>query len=632
MKTLKTKTIILLLVTIIAGAGLLTSCDAVLEAFYPELTELSEGEIVVYVNFDSNLFDINEFVYGTVNIKVALMPFLETSSGFYMQEDQAIIKSFSITEFDNRFKEIGFYPQGNRIFKIIVWLDRDNNDIPDWDDIAYPEPSVLATNTWNGDWWVDFRWGYDRVEMDSYVSLGDTIVEQQLSGHPDDIGGVGGVGEPPVANPQAGRTSIAVGESVNFWENSWDPDGFITGREWWIQGPGVDDTFNQPSLNFYFPEQGEYLVYLKVWDNEGNESSLSEPIRIYAVETYFNQSPTASFWADRAWIQTGETVRFESTSWDPDDGIMTRYWDFDDGSEYNGGDTEWHSFGTAGTYYVELTVTDYSNESDSSVIEINVLGSGVTNREIIVEGDIYGISSYSSPIRVKLLSLWNNPGMEVAARTIYGASYIYEIFDYLPEDNYAVIVWWDENNNDNPDPGEPGAFGDNGMSTSLLSNYGINVPDYDLKVGSDVTEYAYFDFDNLDGDFIFSAPGGSEGTAGAPIYLGINTVHYGAYVDYEDYSYYWLDNLSSYTGDGLEIQLMNLSADIDLYVYGATSFGDDYNNATGLVMIGSSTWGGTTWESVIVPSGHSYNSIFIQAYGYQEGSYEVRIDFFLMQN
>jgi PKD repeat protein len=620
MKTFKTKTIILLLVTIIGGAGLLTSCDAILEAFYPELTEMTEGEIVVYVNFDSNLLGINEFVYGSVDMKVALIPFLETSTGFYMQEEQAIVKSISFTEFQNRYFEIGFFAPENKIYKIIVWVDRNNNDTPEWDDAAYPEPSRLATNIWNGDWWVDYRWGFDYVEMDAYVALGDEIVEDQLLSHPDEIGGTGG-GEPPIASPQAGRTSVATGESVNFWSNSYDPDGFIVDREWWISGPGVDETFSQPNVQFYFPQSGEYYVYLKVWDNDGNDSGYSQPIRIYVVDTYYNEGPTAGIWADMTYVTPGEYVGFQSNSWDPDDGIMQRYWDFGDGNSYVGNDYEWHSYASSGTYTVTLTVTDYSNETDSATIIIYVAESTV-NRSITVEGDINGINSYTYPIRIKILNI--STGDEVASRTIYGASYVYETFNYLPEANYAVLAWWDSNNNWNPDPGEPGAFGDDSQPTSYFGLYDLYVPTYNLNVGYDLNEYAGFYFDNTDTEFLFAAPSGTDApNPDSPIGLGTNTTHFGGYVEYQDYSYYWIDD---YSGGNVEIQLMNLSADVDLYVYGSTQFNSNYNTANP-ELIDSSTWGGTTWESVNVYAG-SYNTIFIVAHGYQEGSYEVRIDSF----
>ncbi|MBI9104343.1 MAG: PKD domain-containing protein [Spirochaetales bacterium] len=630
MKTLKNKTLFVLLIAVILGMGFLTSCDEILEAFYPELTEMNEGEIIVYVNFDSNIYGINEFVNGSRNIKVAAIPFLETYNGFNMQVDDAIIQEFYIGDFQNRFLETRFYVPENKIYKVIAWVDRNNDYEPNWDDSAYPEPSRMATDTWTGNWWMDYRWGFYSVETDVYLSLGDEIAIEQLEGNPDDIGGDGGFGEPPIASPQADFTSVGVGNSINFWSDSWDPDGFIINREWQIQGPyGGQEYFSQPTLTYWFNDIGEYTVSLKVWDNDGNESGYSAPIRINVYDTgsYTNQAPNSDFWSDRTNVALGQEVRFESNSWDPDGGIVDYYWNFNDGNEYYGGDVEWHSFTNSGSYNVSLTVTDNSGATDTSDLWVYVAASGAVNREISITGTVSGINSYSSPIMIKLISLSNDPGMEIDSRVIYGATNFNETFDYLPEDEYGIIAWWDANNNYNPDPGEPGAFADGTDSSGdmYLSMYDINVPSFSLWSSVDYTLNATFNFTSTDGEFLFSTPTGSDGTVNNALGLGINTTHYGAFVGQGAYSYYYLDNLGSYPSNSLQIMLQNVSNDIDLYVYGATSSGNDYENAVDLITIGSSTAGGTAWETVNVPADHGYNSIFILAYGYAEGSYDVNI-------
>ena len=72
-----------------------------------------------------------------------------------------------------------------------------------------------------------------------------------------------------------------------------------------------------------------------------------------------NQPPTADF----TWEQTGGfTVEFTNTSSDPE-GSFTSFWDFGDGNTTSEGSPK-HTYGSAGTYFVKLTVTDSDGASD----------------------------------------------------------------------------------------------------------------------------------------------------------------------------------------------------------------------------------------------------------------------------
>lgn len=66
-----------------------------------------------------------------------------------------------------------------------------------------------------------------------------------------------------------------------------------------------------------------------------------------------NQAPTASFTAS----VSGLTATFTDTSTDPDGTIASRRWDFGDGSTASTANPS-HTYGTAGTFTVSLTVTD----------------------------------------------------------------------------------------------------------------------------------------------------------------------------------------------------------------------------------------------------------------------------------
>ncbi len=80
-----------------------------------------------------------------------------------------------------------------------------------------------------------------------------------------------------------------------------------------------------------------------------------------------NQPPTASFNYDA----NGLTVDFTDTSTDPDGFIVSWDWDFGDGM-FSTEQNPSHTYNTANTYIVQLTVTDDDGASDSTIRIITV--------------------------------------------------------------------------------------------------------------------------------------------------------------------------------------------------------------------------------------------------------------------
>ena len=79
-----------------------------------------------------------------------------------------------------------------------------------------------------------------------------------------------------------------------------------------------------------------------------------------------NQSPTASFTANPTSGTAPLAVSFNASNSSDSDGTIISYaWDFKDGST-GSGETISHTFSSAGSYNVELTVTDNEGATDSS--------------------------------------------------------------------------------------------------------------------------------------------------------------------------------------------------------------------------------------------------------------------------
>jgi PKD repeat protein len=92
-------------------------------------------------------------------------------------------------------------------------------------------------------------------------------------------------GQSPVAMASADKTSVQVGEIIQFTDESTDPDGIsdIISREWDFSYEEADgfqtDSTDQDPVHSY-SEEGTYYVQLRVTDRSGLTDMLDEPIVI----------------------------------------------------------------------------------------------------------------------------------------------------------------------------------------------------------------------------------------------------------------------------------------------------------------------------------------------------------------
>ncbi|WP_243076170.1 PKD domain-containing protein [Microbacterium sp. SS28] len=166
----------------------------------------------------------------------------------------------------------------------------------------------------------------------------------------------------PVANqaPVASFTAPVTGRTVNVNASaSADPDGTITAYSWnWGDatpaGSGV-------TASHTYAAAGDYTVILTVTDNDGTTATKNA-----VVTAAPNQSPTPVFTA----TPTNLTVALNAGgSSDPDGTIAAYAWKYGDGGTGTGV-TSSRTYAVAGTYIVELTVTD--NEGATNVTQQSV--------------------------------------------------------------------------------------------------------------------------------------------------------------------------------------------------------------------------------------------------------------------
>jgi PKD repeat protein len=156
---------------------------------------------------------------------------------------------------------------------------------------------------------------------------------------PPSIEVVNGPNKEPIAKFDVDRTSINVGEAVNFTSSSSDPDGTIKTYSWDWNGTGIfnsppADNIPNPSHIFTKSAKNGIKVRLKVEDNQGS-MAISDPVTIYVEGN--TQPPIAAFVS--AQQGTTKKVDFKDNSTaDTANGasLKTWSWDFDVATDSNG--------------------------------------------------------------------------------------------------------------------------------------------------------------------------------------------------------------------------------------------------------------------------------------------------------
>jgi len=167
-----------------------------------------------------------------------------------------------------------------------------------------------------------------------------------------------GGNQAPIANangPYSGSAGVALSFSS---AGSSDADGTIVAYDWSF-GDGASSTAENPSHTY--ASAGSYSVSLTVTDNGGATDS---DLTTATITTAPNVAPTANANGPYTGI-TGVAVSFFSTGSSDSDGTISAYlWNFGDGGSSTQANPT-HTYASAGSYSVSLTVTDNDGATDS---------------------------------------------------------------------------------------------------------------------------------------------------------------------------------------------------------------------------------------------------------------------------
>jgi PKD repeat protein len=191
--------------------------------------------------------------------------------------------------------------------------------------------------------------------------------------------GVSAENSPPVASfvsdKQQGPSPLLVTFDAS---NASDIDGTIVDYQWDF-GDGGSAT--GVVVSHSFTAVGSYEISLIVTDNDAAQAKTKQTIIVNAAG---NSAPKAVITSNKLVAELGETIQLSGSSSSDEDGHISAYsWVFGDGNTSVEISPE-HAFLVAGTYTVELEVTDNEGASTTASIQIKITDPSESGNEVIL--------------------------------------------------------------------------------------------------------------------------------------------------------------------------------------------------------------------------------------------------------
>ncbi len=203
------------------------------------------------------------------------------------------------------------------------------------------------------------NWALDMVNgtLNSDYYPGGSVLQSLIDSNDGEL-----IKEITAPQPPSANFNFSVNQlQVSFTDASMDSDGEIVAYDWDF-GDGQSSAQANPVHTY--SSAGSYTVNLTVTDNDGMTSSVEKLV----VVNDGSNAPVASF----NYAIAQNTVTFTDGSSDSDGSITAWQWTFGDGNSSAQANPQ-HTYSSAGTYTVILTVTDNDGNTDSASAVIQIL-------------------------------------------------------------------------------------------------------------------------------------------------------------------------------------------------------------------------------------------------------------------
>jgi PKD repeat protein len=241
----------------------------------------------------------------------------------------------------------------------------------------------IASYAWD---FGDGATGTGRTAAHTYASAGTFVAVLTVT---DNRGGTASssttitvaANQPPSAgftmSPSAGQAPLLVNVDASA---STDVDGVVAGYAWDF-GDGSSDT--GPTASHSYASGGVFTVTLTTTDDMGATSTSSKTLTVDPP----NVAPTPVLISSSSIGQAPAALTFSGASSSDPDGTVAAYaWDFGDGSSSTSA-SPGHTFSTAGTFTVRLTVSDNQGATATTATSVTVIRSPYQRVSVLNRGE-----------------------------------------------------------------------------------------------------------------------------------------------------------------------------------------------------------------------------------------------------
>jgi hypothetical protein len=175
------------------------------------------------------------------------------------------------------------------------------------------------------------------------------------------------VDQPPVAAFGVAPVTPIAGQNATLTSTSTDSDGHIEAVSWDLNGDGTFGDATTGAADHTFTTGGRHDVGLRVTDDKGAATTITKTVVV-------DQPPVVGFGVSPGPHFVGDSISFDSNSFDGDGTLAAQLWDIDGDGTFGDqrGPAATSAFDTAGAHIVGLRVVDDMGAAAVAFVTVEV--------------------------------------------------------------------------------------------------------------------------------------------------------------------------------------------------------------------------------------------------------------------